>query len=32
MAVLVDTLHVPPGERFECWHEAASKIFFPLQV
>lgn len=32
MAVLVDTRSVPPGERFECWHEAASKIFFPLQI
>src|SRR5919202_263494 len=32
MAVLVDTRCVPPGERFECWHEAASKIFFPLRV
>jgi AraC-like DNA-binding protein len=32
MAVLVDTRAVPPAERFECWHEAASKIFFPLQI
>jgi AraC-like DNA-binding protein len=32
MAVLVDTRTVPPAERFECWHEAASKIFFPLRV
>jgi AraC-like DNA-binding protein len=32
MAVLVDTRSVPPGERFECWHEAASKIFFPLRI
>jgi AraC-like DNA-binding protein len=32
MAVLVDTRSVPPGERFACWHEAASKIFFPLQI
>jgi AraC-like DNA-binding protein len=32
MAVLVDTRGVPPGERFACWHEAASKIFFPLRI
>jgi AraC-like DNA-binding protein len=32
MAVLVDTLIHPPAERFECWHEAASKIFFPLRI
>ncbi len=32
MAVLVDTRSAPPGERFDCWHEAASKIFFPLQI
>jgi AraC-like DNA-binding protein len=32
MAVLVDTRSVPPAERFACWHEAASKIFFPLRV
>lgn len=32
MAVLVDTRSVPPAERFECWHEAASKIFFPLRI
>ncbi|GAA5128974.1 helix-turn-helix domain-containing protein [Pseudonocardia adelaidensis] len=32
MAVLVDTRGVPPGERFACWHEAASKIFFPLEI
>ncbi|HLU60628.1 MAG TPA: helix-turn-helix domain-containing protein [Pseudonocardia sp.] len=32
MAVLVDTRTVPPRERFACWHEAASKIFFPLRI
>jgi AraC-like DNA-binding protein len=32
MTVLVDTLDVPPGLRFDCWHEAASKIFFPLRI
>jgi len=32
MGVLVDTRSVPPGERFACWHEAASKIFFPLRI
>jgi AraC-like DNA-binding protein len=32
MAVLVDTRSVPPGERFACWHEAATKIFYPLRI
>ena len=32
MAVLVDTRVHPPADRFDCWHEAASKIFFPLSV
>jgi AraC-like DNA-binding protein len=32
VTVLVDTLQREPGERFGYWHEAASRIFFPLQI
>ena len=32
MTVLVDTLQRAPAERFDYWHEAASKIFFPLRI
>jgi AraC-like DNA-binding protein len=32
MAVLADTLAHPPAERFEYWHEAATRIFFPLRI
>jgi AraC-like DNA-binding protein len=32
VTVLVDTLQRAPSERFDYWHEAASKIFFPLRI
>lgn len=32
MTVLVDTLQRAPAERFDYWHEAATRIFFPLQI
>lgn len=32
MTVLVDTQQRAPAERFDYWHEAASRTFFPLQI
>ncbi len=32
MAIAVDTATVEPGERFEMWHEAAGRCFFPLDI
>jgi AraC-like DNA-binding protein len=32
VTVLVDTLQRAPAERFDYWHEAASRTFFPLQI